>query len=82
MFSWRNKKTINTFWLKEVPYLELCFQKNAGSCLENSQYAGFAAFYSLANLIIDIYKLRMYVLYYVSASTDQRKDENPLSREC
>ena len=23
MFSWRNKKTIITFWLKKVPYLKL-----------------------------------------------------------
>ena len=23
MFLWRNKKHINNFWLKEVPYLEL-----------------------------------------------------------
>ena len=22
MFSWRNKKNINTLWLKKVPYLE------------------------------------------------------------
>ena len=24
MFSWRNKKNINTFWLKKASYLKLC----------------------------------------------------------
>ena len=24
MFSCRNKKNIDTFWMKKVPYLELC----------------------------------------------------------
>ena len=24
MFLWRNKKTTDTFWLKKVPYQELC----------------------------------------------------------
>ena len=24
MFSWRNKKNINTFWLEKAPYQELC----------------------------------------------------------
>ena len=24
MFLWRNKKNFNSFWLKKVPYLELC----------------------------------------------------------
>ena len=26
MFLWRNKKIINTFWLKQEPYLERCIR--------------------------------------------------------
>ena len=25
MFPWRNKINISTFWMKNVPYLDLCF---------------------------------------------------------
>ena len=34
MFSLRNKKNIDTFWLKKVPYQELCahVQADLGLC--------------------------------------------------
>ena len=25
MFTWKNKKNINYFWLEKAPYLELCY---------------------------------------------------------
>ena len=32
MFSWRNKKNIDTFWLKTMPYLEMNIGLSGSSC--------------------------------------------------